>query len=54
VNFLTEISSYAWDRAGDGGAARNAPPSWPTGPNHLMDAMRYAMEGVQCGDVFGW
>jgi phage terminase large subunit len=43
VHFITEIGSYVW---GSGGAI--------DGENHLMDAMRYAMEGALAGDVWGW
>ncbi|MDR0326310.1 MAG: PBSX family phage terminase large subunit [Oscillospiraceae bacterium] len=46
VNFLTEISCYAWDTDGF-----NRPGPYP---DHLMDAMRYAMEGAGAGAVFGW
>lgn len=41
VNFLTEISCYAWDKDKFGNAV-NKPID---GYNHLMDAMRYALEG---------
>lgn len=40
VNFLTEISCYAWDKDKFGNAV-NKPID---GYNHLMDAMRYALE----------
>ncbi|MDR0293088.1 MAG: PBSX family phage terminase large subunit [Oscillospiraceae bacterium] len=46
VNFLTEISCYAWDPENPG---RPGPC-----PDHLMDAMRYAMEGVNAGTMFGF
>jgi phage terminase large subunit len=39
ANFLTEIGSYTWK---------------DQGMNHLMDAMRYAMEGVRRGETWGW
>ena len=40
VHFAEEIGSYAWEKD-DTGAARNRPRD---SGNHLMDAMRYAME----------
>lgn len=50
VNFLTEISTYQWakDKFGN-----------PTGKpeddnNHLMDAMRYALEHINLPSVIGW
>ena len=41
VNFLTEISNYSWDKDKFGNKL-NAPID---DFNHLMDAMRYGMEG---------
>ena len=40
VNFLTEISNYAWDKDRFGKAVNNPIDDF----NHLMDAMRYALE----------
>ena len=40
VNFLTEISNYAWDKDKFGKAVNNPIDDF----NHLMDAMRYALE----------
>ena len=40
VNFLTEISCYAWDQDKSGQAINRPIDDY----NHLMDAMRYAME----------
>ncbi len=40
VNFITEISNYSWDK-NDAGESINRPKDEF---NHLMDAMRYAME----------
>jgi phage terminase large subunit len=42
VNFLTEIENYCWEKDRDGKIT-----NYPTDRfNHLMDAMRYAMEDV--------
>jgi len=50
VNFITEISNYTWDRDKFG--------NWLNKPiddfNHLMDAMRYAVEGFATGDTFSF
>ena len=43
VNFLAELESYAWEKDRESGEYRNAPVKEN---DHLMDAMRYAMEGV--------
>ena len=40
TNYISEISSYAWDKDRDGNQT-NKPEDRN---NHLMDAMRYAME----------
>ncbi len=40
VNFITEISNYAWETDKGGGEINRARDEF----NHLMDAMRYAME----------
>lgn len=49
-NFLYEISNYRWaeDKFG---RARNVPVD---SDNHLMDAMRYALEELNRGRAFGW
>lgn len=44
VNFITEISNYSWEKDGLTGRLLNKPCD---SLNHLMDAMRYAME--ECG-----
>jgi len=50
VNFLREISAYAWDTDGF-----HRPVNRPAaGEDHLMDAMRYAMEDIGKGDVFSF
>ena len=41
VNFLTEISCYAWDKDKFGNTINKPIDDY----NHLMDAMRYALEG---------
>ena len=46
VNFLTEIGNYVWEADRSGGR-RNEPAG---GFDHLMDAMRYAMEDVIRGE----
>lgn len=45
VNFLTEISNYTWDKD-KFGTKLNIPID---DFNHLMDAMRYALEGFIIG-----
>ena len=40
MNFLIEISNYAWDKDKFGKAVNNPIDDF----NHLMDAMRYALE----------
>ena len=49
-NFANEISRYAWDKDKQGNTI-NKPVDEH---NHLMDAMRYAMEVVGKGDVFSF
>ena len=51
VNFITEISNYAWDRDGEGGRQINRPVD---GFNHLMDAMGYALEDLGKGEMFSF
>ena len=51
VNFLTEISNYTWDTDTKTGKRLNKPID---DFNHLMDAMRYAMEGFSMGDTFSF
>lgn len=50
VNFLTEISNYMWDED-KFGKKLNVPID---DFNHLMDAMRYATEDLQTGDLFSF
>lgn len=49
-NFLGEIGGYCWKEDRDGRLI-NQPIDER---NHLMDAMRYAMEGVMNGDVYSF
>lgn len=51
VNFLTEISNYTWDTDSKTGQAINRPID---DFNHLMDAMRYAVEDVSKGAAFSF
>lgn len=51
VNFLTEISNYTWDTDTKTGQMINRPID---DFNHLMDAMRYAVEDVSKGEAFSF
>lgn len=51
VNFLTEIGNYTWARDGQTGRQLNRPID---DFNHLMDAMRYAMEEAAQGAAFSF
>ena len=51
VNFITEISNYTWDTDTKTGKRLNKPID---DFNHLMDAMRYAMEAFSRGDAFSF
>jgi len=51
VNFLTEISNYQWDTDSKTGRKINKPID---DFNHLMDAMRYALEDCSQGDAFSF
>lgn len=50
VNFLTEISNYTWDKDKFGNQVNRPVDDF----NHLMDAMRYALEDVLTGPVFSF
>lgn len=50
VNFITEISNYQWDKD-EFNKKLNVPID---DFNHLMDAMRYALEGYIVGDIYSW
>lgn len=50
VNFITEISNYQWDK-NEFNETINKPID---DFNHLMDAMRYALEGFIRGDNYSW
>ena len=51
VNFLTEISNYTWDTDSKTGKKLNRPID---DFNHLMDAMRYALEEFVAGPHFSF
>jgi len=51
VNFLTEIGNYTWDEDKKTGKKINKPID---DFNHLMDAMRYAMEDILIGDTYSF
>ena len=51
VNFITEISNYTWDTDSKTGKKINRPID---DFNHLMDAMRYAMEDFGRGSTFSF
>lgn len=51
VNFLTEISNYTWGTDSKTGKKLNKPID---DFNHLMDAMRYALEECVKGDAFSF
>lgn len=50
VNFITEISNYTWDKDKFGNQINRPIDDF----NHLMDAMRYAMEDVITGPTFSF
>lgn len=50
VNFLTEISNYTWAEDKFGGKLNRPIDAF----NHLMDAMRYALEEVLVGPAFSF
>lgn len=50
INFITEISNYAWDKDKYGKEINKPIDDF----NHLMDAMRYALEEYMKGQVFTW
>lgn len=50
VNFITEISNYMWDEDKFGKKLNKPIDDF----NHLMDAMRYATEDLQTGDMFSF
>ena len=51
VNFITEISNYTWDTDRRNGFRINKPID---DFNHLMDAMRYAMEQLSRESIFSF
>lgn len=50
VNFLTEISNYTWDEDKFGAKINKPIDDF----NHLMDAMRYALEDMLVGPAFSF
>lgn len=50
VNFLTEISNYTWAKDKFGNKTGRPIDDF----NHLMDAMRYAMEDIQRGPTYSF
>lgn len=50
VNFITEISSYSWAKDKDGRPTNRPEDDF----NHLMDAMRYAMEDFSSGETYSF
>ncbi|MDU2112214.1 MAG: terminase large subunit, partial [Clostridiales bacterium] len=50
INFITEISTYTWDKDKFGKKINKPIDDF----NHLMDAMRYALEDFIKGDVFSF
>ena len=50
VNFITEISNYTWDKDKFGKKINKPIDDF----NHLMDAMRYALENFSKGDLFSF
>ena len=51
VNFITEISNYTWAKDSKTGNMINKPID---DFNHLMDAMRYALEDISMGSVYSF
>lgn len=51
VNFITEISNYTWDKDAKTGQSTNRPID---DFNHLMDAMRYALEPFAAAASFSF
>ena len=50
VNFITEISNYQWDKDEFNNKLNKPIDDF----NHLMDAMRYALEGYSKGEIYSW
>jgi phage terminase large subunit len=50
INFLTEISNYAWDTSKTGQKLNRPLHDF----SHLMDAMRYALEEFSAGEKFSF
>ena len=50
VNFITEINNYTWEKNNFGKLINQPIDSF----NHLLDAMRYALEDFIKGDTFSF
>ena len=50
MHFLTEISNYTWAKDKFGNKTGKPIDDF----NHLMDAMRYAMEDIQRGPTYSF
>ena len=50
LNFITEISNYTWDKDKFGKKINKPIDDF----NHLMDAMRYALEDFIKGETFSF
>jgi len=50
VNFITEISNYTWKKDKFGNKTNVPTDDF----NHLMDAMRYALEDITKGETFSF
>ena len=50
VNFITEISNYTWDKDKFDNMVNKPIDDF----NHLMDAMRYALEDISMGSVYSF
>lgn len=50
MNFITEISNYTWDTDRFGNRVNRPIDDF----NHLMDAMRYALEDILVGSAFSF
>ena len=50
VNFITEVSNYTWDQDKFGTKINRPIDEF----NHLMDAMRYALEDILVGPTYSF
>lgn len=49
-NFIKEIGNYTWNKDKNGNSINRSVDDF----NHLMDAMRYAMESISIGEAFSF